>query len=322
MMFNISRFLVALVLLVTASAKAHEVRPALLTVVQTSETNYEVTFKQPQVQGRFLNLGIESNCQLELNDARTSSAALQEKFSMSCGEPLEFLEISGLEKTLIDTMITIDDIDGVTSSYLVNGRNPRVDTSQGASTPVYFILGMEHLAFGIDHVLFVLLLLYLVKGFMNLVKVITSFTVAHSITLALSAFDIVSVSQPPVEALIALSIVLLAAEALRDEESLIHKWPWLITFVFGLLHGLGFAGALSEIGLPRDTAVLALFLFNIGIEIAQIAIIAVALALIYAVTRFSTEVPRLMVILPVYVTGGLASYWFIERTFIVFGLIT
>ena len=306
--------------LLALQAGAHEIRPALLTLTQTSETNYDVSFKQPQVQGRFLNLAVKTNCEQSRRDARTSAAALLERFILVCTEPLAQIRISGLEKTLIDTMITIERINGSRENYLVNGREPSIDTTQGASTPVYFVLGIEHLFFGIDHVLFVLLLLYLISGWMNLVKVITSFTVAHSITLGLSAFDVVSVAQGPVESLIALSIVMLAAEALSDTKSLIQSQPWLITFIFGLLHGLGFAGALSEIGLPENTAVIALLLFNIGIEVGQLVIIAIALCLIYLLQMIIT-IPMRIAVLPVYMVGGLATYWFIERSLMIVGWI-
>ena len=307
-------------LLLALQAGAHEIRPALLTLTQTSETNYDVSFKQPQVQGRFLNLAVKTNCEQSRRDARTSAAALLERFILVCTEPLAQIRISGLEKTLIDTMITIERINGSRENYLVNGREPSIDTTQGASTPVYFVLGIEHLFFGIDHVLFVLLLLYLISGWMNLVKVITSFTVAHSITLGLSAFDVVSVAQGPVESLIALSIVMLAAEALSDSKSLIQSQPWLITFIFGLLHGLGFAGALSEIGLPEDTAVIALLLFNIGIEVGQLVIIAIALCFTYLLQMVIT-IPMRIAVLPVYMVGGLATYWFIERSLMIVGWI-
>ena len=306
--------------LLAPSASAHEVRPALLTMAQINDSNYELSFKQPQVQGRFLNLAIETNCELARVETRTSASALLEKFTMRCPEPLNHIRIIGLEKTLIDTMITIEKLDGSRNNYLVNGRKPFVDTTSGTSAPVYFTLGMEHLFFGIDHVLFVLLLLYLVSGFANLIKVITSFTVAHSITLGLSAFDIVSVAQGPVEALIALSIVMLAAEALNKKDGLIHKRPWLITFIFGLLHGLGFAGALAEIGLPEATAVLALLLFNVGIEIGQLVIICISLGFAYAARKLIT-IPRKVVVLPVYLVGGISAYWFMERSLQVFGWI-
>ncbi len=318
---NINRLLTTSVMFLLAlQAGAHEIRPALLTLTQTSETNYDVSFKQPQVQGRFLNLAVKTNCEQSRRDARTSAAALLERFILVCTEPLAQIRISGLEKTLIDTMITIERINGSRENYLVNGREPSIDTTQGASTPVYFVLGIEHLFFGIDHVLFVLLLLYLISGWMNLVKVITSFTVAHSITLGLSAFDVVSVAQGPVESLIALSIVMLAAEALSDTKSLIQSQPWLITFIFGLLHGLGFAGALSEIGLPENTAVIALLLFNIGIEVGQLVIIAIALCLTYLLQMIIT-IPMRIAVLPVYMVGGLATYWFIERSLMIVGWI-
>ena len=301
-------------LLIAQLSWAHEMRPALLTIKQSDSTTYQAVFKQPQVQGRFLNLSVITDCNSTLVKARTSSSALEETFSLTCFEPLASIEIAGLKRTLIDTMVTVEDLSGTTRNYLVNGREPKVSITGGTSTPVYLMLGMEHLFFGIDHVLFVLLLLYLVSGWKNLVKVVTSFTVAHSITLGLSAFDILSVSQGPVEALIALSIVLLAAEALRGEDSLIHRKPWLITFAFGLLHGLGFAGALSEIGLPQASAAMALFLFNAGIEIGQLAIIAVALTLTFAVARAGLRPTQTLAALPVYLIGGLAVYWFIDRS--------
>ena len=315
-------WLIALALVISLPLSAHEVRPALLTITQQDEFSYRAVFKQPQVQGRFLNLGLVTNCEAALTDARTSSAALQESFLLTCTEPLASIEIDGLKNTLIDTMITIEDLEGKRQNYLVTGREPRIDTASGTSTPIYFILGMEHLFFGIDHVLFVLLLLYLVTGFGNLVKVVTSFTVAHSITLGLSAFNIVSVSQAPVEALIALSIVLLATEALKDggapsagfSSGMLHRNPWIITFVFGLLHGLGFAGALAEIGLPQGAAAMALFLFNVGIEVGQLLIIAISLAAAWAIVRVGLKPGPLVLTIPVYAIGAVSSYWFIDRT--------
>ena len=306
-------------LFITQLSWAHEMRPALLTVKQltieqTDEVTYEAVFKQPQVRGRFLNLSLITNCDSTLTNMKTNSSALQETFSLRCTETLASIEIDGLEKTLIDTLISMEDLSGSTKNYLVNGREPEVDISGGTSTPVYLILGMEHLFFGIDHVLFVLLLLYLVRGCRNLVKAVTSFTVAHSITLGLSAFNILAVSQAPIEAMIALSIVLLAAEVLRGEDSLIHRKPWLITFLFGLLHGLGFAGTLAEIGLPQDSVAMALFLFNAGIEIGQLAIIAVALALTFIAARIGLKFVQRVIALPIYLIGGIAVYWFIERS--------
>lgn len=319
MKLNTNRFFILVLIFVVPMVSAHEMRPALLTIEQNDASSYLAVFKQPQVQGRFLNLLVRTNCEIALKKSRTNTAALEQTFDLSCAEPLAFIEIVGLERTLIDTMITVENLDGSRQNYLVTGREPRVDTAGGTAIPVYFMLGMEHLFFGVDHVLFVLLLVYLVSGWRNLVKVVTSFTVAHSITLALSVFNIVSVSQSPVEALIALSIILLAAEVLRGGASLIHQKPWLITFVFGLLHGLGFAGALSEIGLPQASAVMALFLFNVGIEVAQLVIIAMVLTLTFAATRTGLKLTPRIIALPVYLIGGVSCYWFVDRSLQVLG---
>jgi hypothetical protein len=147
-----------------------------------------------------------------------------------------------------------------------------------------------------------------------MVKVITSFTVAHSITLGLSAFDVMTLSQAPVEALIALSIVLLAWESLRREKGAISHNPWLVAFVFGLLHGLGFAGALAELGLPQTSELAALFLFNVGIEFGQLLIVATALGLVYllhhSIWQFNAQLAKI----PIYLAGSMASYWVIDRT--------
>jgi hypothetical protein len=152
-----------------------------------------------------------------------------------------------------------------------------------------------------------------VSGWKNLVKVVTSFTLAHSITLGLAAFDIVNVSQAPVEALIALSIVLLALESLRTDKGLISRNPWVVAFIFGLLHGLGFASALAEIGLPEASAVTALFLFNVGIELGQLAVVAAALGFVYLVGRSRLRFAAVATRLPIYFVGSVASYWFIDR---------
>ncbi len=313
-----NRLLFLCLLMLPVSIQAHEIRPGLLVIFQEDESNYTAEFKQPQVQGRFLNLRFSTNCQQTLQDAVVGSAALQETFSLKCNEPLSFIEISGLEGTLVDTMVTIASLTGDKKSFLVTSRNPRIDTASGTAVPAYFVLGIEHLAFGLDHVLFVLLLLFIVKGWKNLLKVVTSFTVAHSITLALSAYEVISLPQSPIEALIALSIILLAAEALQPGRSLIHERPWLVTFMFGLLHGLGFAGALMEIGLPQSSTVSALLLFNVGIEVGQVLIVLAALGLLFIASRLGLKFSHPVFLLPVYFIGGLATYWFIERSLGIF----
>jgi len=155
------------------------------------------------------------------------------------------------------------------------------------------------------------MLLYLVRNTLEIVKVVTSFTIAHSLTLALSALDIVTLSAAPVEAVIAGSIVLLAYENLNGKTSLIKQYPFLVAFAFGLLHGLGFAGALSEIGLPESGTITALFLFNVGIELGQLIIIALVLT---ALAVFHVRYNRLIYETPIYFVGCISSFWFFKRS--------
>jgi hypothetical protein len=180
----------------------------------------------------------------------------------------------------------------------------------------YLLLGVEHILLGIDHLLFVLGLLLIVRGPWMLVKTVTAFTVAHSLTLALATLGLVEVASRPVEAAIALSIVFLAVEILRARQGRIgvtHRSPWLIAFAFGLLHGLGFAGALAEIGLPAGEIPLALLFFNLGVEIGQLLFVAAVLSVRWAARRLEVAWPAWVEPLPAYAIGSLASFWLIER---------
>jgi len=306
------------ILLCAGTGVAHEVRPALLKLNELSEGRWRAEFKQPQLQGRFLNLKVKSNCEARKITPVVGQSALKESFELKCAdEALRFIEIEGLDRTLVDTMVSIETLNGKTNNYLISSSQPTLLLKSSAipAIPGYLLLGVEHLVFGIDHVLFVLVLLYMVSGWINLVKVITSFTVAHSMTLGLAAFDILSVSQTPVEALIALSIVLLAWESLKGQKGIIGSNPWLVAFIFGLLHGLGFAGALAEIGLPQASTLVALFLFNVGIEVGQLSIVSMALLFVYLLQRVDIKFPTRAATLPLYIVGGVASYWFIDRAF-------
>lgn len=183
----------------------------------------------------------------------------------------------------------------------------------------YTVLGVEHILAGIDHLLFVLALLFVVDGRWKLVKTITAFTVAHSITLGLATLGYVSLPSAPVEAAIALSIVFLASEIvwkMRGRTSLTFRAPWLVAFAFGLLHGLGFAGALSEIGLPPAEIPIALLFFNIGVEIGQLLFVASALALAWLISRANVTNARLHLLrlVVVYGIGTISVFWVIERT--------
>ncbi|QDG77702.1 HupE/UreJ family protein [Labrenzia sp. PHM005] len=187
----------------------------------------------------------------------------------------------------------------------------------------YTVLGFEHILEGLDHLLFVLALMIVVRDGWRLVKTITAFTVAHSITLALATLGYVNLPSAPVEASIALSIVFLCVEivhAARGRKSLTYAYPWIVAFAFGLLHGLGFAGALSEIGLPPSEIPIALLFFNIGVELGQLAFVFVILIVLRMTVVIQIGIPRWAELVPTYIIGTLAMNWTLERSAAVFGL--
>lgn len=304
---------------------ADEMRPSLLKLSELENRRWSVSFKQPQINGRVFNLKVKTNCRSGDVTPILGESNLQENFVLNCGpDGLNTIEITGLEKTLVDTMVTIRDNSGQETNHLISSSRPVLHVGESSpAVPVYIVLGIEHLIFGIDHVLFILVLLYVVRGWKNLLKVITSFTVAHSITLGLSSLNLLSLAQPPIEALISLSIVFLAAEALRGEKGYMTRDPWVVSALFGLLHGMGFAGALAEIGLPDDRAIIALLFFNVGIEVGQMLVVLVALMLVAILDRtiFSSSFHRFSYVVtkaPLYCAGSIASYWFIERVLVIF----
>ena len=311
---------------------AHEVRPAYLRIAAVSEQDYDVLWKVPLVGGLELPLAPVFPRQCSASDnglATVAGAALVHRLKLHCPSGLHggSIAVDGLSRTLTDVMLHIELADGTRLLGVLRPSAPVFAVDDAASTPAlaYLALGVEHLLLGFDHILFLLALLYFLhrenawEGAKALAKAVTAFTLAHSVTLALSALDLVRLPQAPVEAVIALSILFLAAEWLRGTpNSLTARHTWLVAFAFGLLHGFGFAGALADIGLPKENLALALFLFNVGVEIGQLAVVAVALALIVAVRgicgRLRLALPRRVVAAPLAVGGCLAAYWFVERT--------
>ncbi len=227
--------------------------------------------------------------------------------------------VHGLEATMIDVLVRVSFLDGRVASRLLRPDSPSFvfgPDSTGPAAAGYFTLGVEHILLGIDHLLFVLALLLIVRGPGLLVKTITAFTIAHSITLALATLGHVTLPAAPVEAVIALSIVFVAAEIIRSKRGqtgITERSPWLVAFVFGLLHGFGFAGALGEVGLPQNDIPLALLLFNVGVEAGQLAFVAIVLVLTAPVRRPSVQLPRWVTLAPPYAIGGVAMFWVIER---------
>lgn len=189
------------------------------------------------------------------------------------------------------------------------------DAGQVAQT--YFVLGIEHILSGIDHLLFVISLLLLVGFKRQLLATITLFTVAHSLTLAASALGALTLRPPPVEAVIALSIVLVSAEALSQKDTITRRWPGIVAFVFGLIHGLGFAGALKEIGLPEQHANMALLTFNLGVEAGQLVVIALAWLVVLVSRKFTWTTTARQVIL--YGIGSISVFWTLSRIAVIAG---
>lgn len=227
--------------------------------------------------------------------------------------------IHGLQTTMIDTLVRIELADGRVVSRLLRPDSPsfvfEADTA-GQAAGGYFTLGVEHILLGVDHLLFVLALLLIVRGTGLLVKTITAFTIAHSITLTLATLGHVSLPAAPVEAVIALSIVFVAMEMIRSKRGqpgLTERAPWLVAFVFGLLHGFGFAGALGELGLPANDIPMALLLFNLGVEAGQLAFVTVVLVLFAPIRRMAHELPRWPTLVPPYAIGGVAMIWVVDR---------
>ena len=321
----LSLCLVALLLWPVPSA-AHESRPAYLQVHETQPGQYEVLWKRPALGDLTLALAPiwPSDCRdLAPRSAQVVPGALVERKLIDCGEPGLVggrIEIDGLVNTLTDVLVRLEFIDGTVQTDIVKPASPWMDVrgprSFMAVAAGYLVMGVEHILLGIDHLLFVLGLVLIVRGIGALVKTITAFTVAHSVTLALATLGFVYVPQAPVEAVIALSIVFLASELARrhrGEFGLTARYPWLVAFTFGLLHGFGFAGALAEVGLPPADIPLALLTFNIGVEAGQLLFVAGVLGLLWIGRRIVASPPQWLQATPAYAIGSLAAFWLIER---------
>lgn len=226
--------------------------------------------------------------------------------------------VHGLQATMVDVLVRVALADGRVVSRVLRPDAPSFVFEREKAGPAaggYFRLGVGHILLGVDHLLFVLALVLIVRGVGLLVKTITAFTIAHSITLGLATLGYVHVPSAPVEATIALSIVFVALEILRSrrgERGLTARAPWLVAGILGLLHGFGFAGALSQVGLPAHDIPLALLFFNLGVEAGQLAFVVVALGAIGALR--SVRLPQWAPILPPYAIGSFAMFWVIERT--------
>ena len=229
------------------------------------------------------------------------------------------ITIEGLERTITDVLVvaTLKNGDGV--QKVLQPQNPSLKLEiahNGVAVPAYVTLGIKHILTGIDHLCFVLGLLLLVRNRVMLLKTITAFTLAHSITLAATALKLITVQPSLIEALVAFSILFVAIELVhsyRGRDGLTVRYPWLIAFTFGLLHGSAFAGALKEIGLPPNNIPLSLLLFNVGVELGQLLFVGVVVAIGWGLTKLPHQLPHWTRWVPPYAIGSFASFWFLER---------
>ena len=307
-------------------ASADEIRPALLDIKEQNTGLFAVTWKVPTRGNRVLAMTPKLPESLELlgspsiqdlPGARIERATYKNNAESLTGQSIV---IEGLAALQTDVLVLIQLQDGTQHSAILRPASPAftipLEASKLEVAIDYWRLGTIHILEGADHLLFVLALLLIVSGFGQLLTAVTAFTVAHSITLALATLGVVHVPAAPTEAIIALSIVFLATEIIHKRNGqigLTERYPWLIAFIFGLFHGLGFAGALSEIGVPQHEVPLALFTFNVGVETGQLLFIAVVLSVIALLKRLPlTAPPGAWRLLP-YSIGGVAAFWTIER---------
>ncbi len=316
----------AFVVVLPCLVSAHALQPGYLELRALGGDAWSVFWRKPDVQGRPMQIDVlmSENCVSETNpEPRFDGQGWSSRWIARCSDGLagSLITIEGLEKTQTDVLVRFELTDGIGQAQRLVPSSPSFVVPAAPSAWSVFVsytgLGFEHILFGADHLLFVLALLLLIRNTRVLIGAITAFTVAHSLTLAAAALGWMNVPGPPVEAVIALSIMFVASEVLNrdpDHPRLSERAPWLVSFGFGLIHGLGFGSALSEIGLPQSEIVLALFAFNIGVELGQLAFIFAALGLWRIVGPFlkSAQIRGAQVTL-VYLIGGVAAYWLIDR---------
>ena len=331
-MRTIARLVVALALALAALASvplfAHELQPGFLELTETAPGRYDVLWKLP-------SLGESSDVRMpiapvfpdvcrQLGEARTERAGTAWLFTarVECRSGLagRTITIDGLEAFSTDVLVRVQHADGGVETHVLKPMQPSVtlraagDTRRGVGA--YLYLGIEHILLGVDHLLFVLGLLLIVRDRWMLLKTVTAFTLAHSITLAVATFGIARVSAAPLNAAIALSILFLGPEIVRrwrGETSFTIRHPWVVAFAFGLLHGFGFASGLAQLGLPKNEVPLALLLFNVGVEVGQVAFVLIVLLLERAFRLLQIHWPKVVLRLPGYVVGTLGAFWTIQR---------
>jgi HupE / UreJ protein len=308
------------------AGRAHEIRPAYLDLKETAPSRYDVLWRTPVLAGMRLLIVLEMPDGVrnlrepqfdDLTDSRVERRWIDTGPGGLEGKRIDFL---GLNLTITDVLVRIERLDGPHSTELVHPSRPYIEIPAPRGAPatatIFLTQGIEHILLGADHPLFVLGLLLIVKSPWMLVKTISAFTVAHSITLAAATLGLASIPAPPLNVAIALSILFLGPEIVRSwrgETSFTIRHPWVVAFAFGLLHGFGFASGLTALGLPRGDIPLALLMLNVGAEIDQLAFVALILLLVGAFKAIDMRWPRWVQWAPPYVVGSLGAFWTIDR---------
>jgi HupE / UreJ protein len=317
------------------AARAHEARPAYLEIKETAPGRYALLWRTPVLSGMRLPVllklpdGVRNLAEpttQELTDSLLERRSVDAGPGGLTGKRIEFV---GLQGTITDVLVRVELLDGRKLTMIVRPSQSWVEiaASQGRMQVLggYIVHGIRHIAFGADHLLFVLGLLLIVQDRWMLVKTVTAFTVAHSLTLAIATFGYANAPLLPLNVAIALSIFFLGPEIVRSwrgQTSFTIRHPWVVAFLFGLIHGFGFASALTSAGLPRKDLPLALLGFNVGVEIGQVGFVLLVLALERAFRQLQIRWPRWVQALPGYAVGSLGAFWTIQRTAILFGWIS
>ena len=317
-------FLCSVLIALAAPARADELRPGYLQLTQRDASRWDLIWKAPVLGGLATRArpALPDFCKITPGPVRLEAAALVASARLDCARPLDGASVglTGMESSFTDALLRVAPLGRPVQAERLTPDHPVVtikavpDRWQVART--YALLGVEHILTGYDHLLFVVALVLLLMRGWPVVRAATAFTVAHSLTLAGTTLGMFGLAQAPVEALIALSIVFLAVEIIKQQDGtprLTERLPWVVAFQFGLLHGFGFAGALREIGLPEGDVPLALLTFNLGVEVGQLVIITACLALVALLRRFARPALRPATVLATYGIGTIASFWFIER---------
>jgi hypothetical protein len=315
----------------STNASAHESQPGSLNLNQLSSNRYEILWRAPIYYGKphpaKLHLPDDWVTVGEPTVRQLADSALYKRIVDVEGGSINgsLIRFPGLEATITDVFVRISRLDGSQATLIVRPTQPfaelRGERPWYLSSGEYLVLGFHHIMMGIDHLLFVLGLLIIVSDRSVLVKTITAFTVAHSITLAIATFGYASVPGPPLNGAIALSILFLGPEIVRvwrGETSFTIRHPWVVAFGFGLLHGFGFASGLSTVGMPQAEIPLALLMFNIGVELGQIVFVVLILLIYRSLKVLAFRWPRWVEFVPGYVIGSLGAFWTIQRTWMMF----